>query len=180
MAKPFEMWRDIPNTKGLYQASRNGEVRRVRADGSTRPVRTRIYMVRGGAAPRARVTLSIDGKRYDKLLMQCMVRAWLPALPDGMTYHHKNGDTLDNRLENLTPISRAALGRRSGLQSRSMSVEKIDRDGNVVALYRSVREAARDNYVSESYVRHRCYRQVKKQYSMIDYTFRFEEGKRYE
>ena len=173
-----DFWRDIPGTGGKYQASRGGDVRHVWPSGKTTPLRP--YLVRGESHKRHRYTLyihmRIGGKDWIATLMSVIAMTFKGAPPPGMCWHHANGCQFDNRPENIQPIDRHDLGRRSGAASRRKSVEMLDRDGNVVELYTSAREAARANYISYEAVIQRCYGRIKNPYSLTGYTFQYEDS----
>ena len=56
-------------------------------------------------------------------------------------------------------------------------VVKVDRDGRILAEYRSAREAARKNYLSTNTVVNRCLGKVKEPYRLdgCDYKYKEEE-----
>ena len=56
------------------------------------------------------------------------------------------------------------------------AVEKIDRQGRVVARYRSVKEAAAANFMCQPSVAARCYGRVKKCWDADGCTYRFAES----
>lgn len=57
-------------------------------------------------------------------------------------------------------------------------VQKLNRDGNVVETYGSVREAAKKNYMDKSAVYNRCAGKVKDTYGLDGFDYRYEpEGK---
>lgn len=59
---------------------------------------------------------------------------------------------------------------------RCRIVEKIDSDGNVLATYRSVDEAAEANYVTRTVVTCRCLNKLKTDpFRLSDFTFRYKE-----
>ena len=87
---------------------------------------------------------------------------------------HVNGSKLDNRICNLKKESRSEAGLRSA-DNKRRSIEKVDREGNVIELYRSQAEAAMKNYISKNSVSARCLGKVQNPYDLTGYTFRYEE-----
>lgn len=125
---------------------------------------------------RAEVMLrKADGGRTKQPVVRLMANAFLGGQRPGYAIIHKNGVRMDNSLNNLKVVERKEAGKYSGC-SRRRSVEKIDRDGNVVALYKSIREAAKANYVGSSSVSDRCRGKVKDPFDYIGFSFRYEEG----
>lgn len=173
-----DYWRDIPGTGGKYQASRGGEVRHVWPNGKTTPLRP--YLQHSECHKRSRyrpmIHMRIDGRDRIMPLMSVIAKTFKTDLPPGMCWHHANGRQYDNRPENIQPIDRRELGRKTGAQSMRKSVEMVDRSGNVVELYTSTREAAKANHMSHEAVRQRCVGGVKNPYSLSGYTFRYEDA----
>ena len=59
------------------------------------------------------------------------------------------------------------------------SVEKIDKNGNVLKTYNNTIEAAEDNFISEGSVRYRCTGKMKEPFKFYDFTFRYKGGLRW-
>lgn len=70
---------------------------------------------------------------------------------------HKNGSSHDCSLRNLKWVSRQEAGRISG-GSRRKAVLKIDANGEVVHIYKSMSECARKEYITRATI----YRMIKK------------------
>jgi len=51
---------------------------------------------------------------------------------------------------------------------------KIDKAGNIVALYRSAREAAEKEFISHNSISTRCLNQVKHPYRLTGYNYQYE------
>lgn len=174
-----ENWRDIPRTDGKYQISRAGEVRHVWPSGLTTPMhpyaKPRKRKDGTWVGSRICVNLRINGKCSTRLLFACLTSAWLTPPPPGMVYYHKNGVLSDNHLANVGLIDRRELGRKNGPRSKRKSVEMVDPDGNVVALYSSAREAAEMNYMYVQTVIDRCENRIKKPFALTGYSFRWED-----
>ncbi|MBR6571537.1 MAG: hypothetical protein IKK75_13895 [Clostridia bacterium] len=175
--KHHEYWRDIPGTGGKYQASRNGEVRHVWPNGNTTMLSP--YLLHSKCKRHCRYRLHIhmrvDGKDKVVALLSVMAMTWMGAAPPGMVWHHANGNMWDNRVENIKPITRQALGKKTGALAARKSVEMLDAAGNVVELYTSAREAGRANNMSYQAVIDRCHGKVKKPFALTGYTFRYED-----
>jgi hypothetical protein len=110
-----EIWKPIPGYEGIYEASNLGRIRT--AEGKT------TYSVRHGERhwkqrilkPKScsdfrktgyRVTLWKDKKCKDFLVARLVCTTWHENLIDtGMTVNHKDGDRLNNKIENLEWLS---------------------------------------------------------------------------
>ena len=108
-----EVWKDIPNYEGLYQASSLGRIRT--AEGKTtyterhgaRRWKSRIMRGRGDYRKTGRrVSLWKNGVVKDWLVARLVAITFLGYPKNGAnTVNHKNGDRLDNRLENIEWLS---------------------------------------------------------------------------
>ena len=92
----------------------------------------------------------------------------------GKSITHRNGAKLDNSIWNLKVMSKSDTSRLSGSPKRR-PVEMIDREGNVVELYRSQAAAAKANFISKNSVSERCRNRLKDPYLLTGYTFRYEK-----
>lgn len=108
-----EIWKDIPDYEGLYQASNYGRIRT--APGKTtftqrhgvRHWKCRIMKGRGDSYTTGkRVGLWKNGKVKDWLVARLVAITFLdkPA-KEANTVNHINGNRLDNRIENLEWLS---------------------------------------------------------------------------
>lgn len=171
-------WRDVCGYGGKYQVSRHGDVRRVYGSGL---VHDMSAYTKSGRQFRARrfVKLTKDGKSKEEPLLQIVAAAWLGPTPAGKVPYHLNGNVTDNRADNIGFIDRQTLGKRTGAMADARAIVfKVDRDGNVVEIYHSAREAAKANFMSYQTVLDRCHNKVKKPYALNGYTFQFEEKPR--
>lgn len=141
----MEQWKDIPGYVGRYQISDKGRVRSLQFKGKPRqpPLIIKPTLRADGVMM---VCLTDDNKSQQKhVLPRLMAVTWL-GLPKGseLFAYCKNGDNTDFSLENIGIATRAerccAVIRRP--------VRKVLREtGEVVAVYSSVREAAKQNYM---------------------------------
>ena len=168
-------WRDICGYGGKYQVSRHGEVRRVNSTGL---VHDMTAYTKSGRQFRGRlfVKLTKGGKSEEKPLLQIVAAAWLGQTPAGKVPYHMNGIVTDNRADNIGFITRSELGKRTGAMADARAIVfMVDRDGEVVEIYRSAREAAKANFMSYQSVLDRCHNRIKNPYALNGYTFQFEE-----
>lgn len=89
-----ETFKEIPNSRGLYEAGTMGHIRRsgrlLRNNRDTNGYRS-VSICIGGVAVRHRV---------HRLIAETYI-----GIPDGMVVNHRNGDTSDNRLCNLEVVT---------------------------------------------------------------------------
>ena len=102
----MEVWKDIPNYEGLYQASNTGLIRSI--EGKTtysvlhgvRHWKSRVMKPRGSG--RKIVALWKDGKAKDCYIHNLVAITFLGQPPrKGMTVNHKDGNPENNCVDNL-------------------------------------------------------------------------------
>lgn len=160
----MEMWREIPGYEGIYEASNLGNIRS--CEGKTtytehhgirrwkqRVLKQRIQTKRGGRSD-ARVSLWRDGKEKTWLVARLIGMAWCSGYAEWETINHINGDSLDNRAENLEWVSvgeNIRKGFETGLYSSVQDPVQLWCDG-VTFNFASKAEASRFIGRSHSYV----------------------------
>ncbi len=167
-------WKDIPGYDGRYQADKEGNVRRVYKSGKTRILTPFPKKMRG--SQRLLVKISIDGKGRDVVLMQLIARTFLGQAPKGYVAHHKNGCQSDNYLNNIEYIRNEELGKINGARARRKPVAKLGRDGEVVEVYSSAREAGRKNYMSYQTIIDRCNGVCKSAFASDGFAYAWEDS----
>lgn len=137
----IEQWRIFNDTK--FEVSSLGRIRKPIKD-SYRYYKP--YMTLKGKNKNITVLkCKIESKEYRvvDLIKKCFL-----SDKDGVIYY-LNGDNLDNRVDNLKIISRKEHGKITGGRSKSRMVCKINNETDeVVEIYRSAREAGRENFCS--------------------------------
>lgn len=136
-----EIWKDIPDYEGIYQASNFGRIRTA-PNKTTYTLRhgyrhweTRIMRGRGNNKQTgARVGLWKNGVCKDWLVARLVAITFL-GKPDSEnnTVNHKNGNRLDNRIENLEWLNLADNIRHAfitGLHSQNIRVSLCDGENN--------------------------------------------------
>lgn len=149
-----EIWKDIPQFSGLYEASNYGRIRRteryiVRNNGNPLFLKERIMKQVKKSNGRMYVNLYKDGKKYCKTVHRLVMSAHVPN-PEHLEHiNHKDEDPTNNRLDNLewctewynhhygTKIERVA-------QKQCKPINCYDIDGNFIKTYDSIKEASKD------------------------------------
>ena len=171
----IETWRNTPGYNGKYQVDMEANVRRVYPSGKTREMTP--YHKKMSGSQRLIVKLTDDkGKSKEVILLQIMAKTFLGPAPDGCVPYHKNGCQSDNYIQNIAYISREELGKKTGSKSRRQSVVKIDVLGEIVDIYYSGREAARENYMSYQTIIDRCNGKCKSAFAPDGYAYAWEDS----
>lgn len=110
-----EIWKDIPNYEGLYQASNKGQIRTHKDKVTYTKRHGKRHWKQRVLKPKSknsiigyRVTLWKDGKGKDYLVARLVGTTFLENLIDtNMTINHKDGNRLNNHVDNLEWLSRA-------------------------------------------------------------------------
>lgn len=116
-----------------------------------------------------------DNRKVDVPLVWLVADAFMGGRKPGLAIVHKNGAKLDCSVGNLKFVSHKTCGLLS-CGNRRKAVEKIDRDGNVLALYRSATEAARANYMVKNAVGQRCRNELADPFALTGFSFRYEKA----
>lgn len=149
-----EIWKDIPEYEGLYQASNMGNIRTVEGkitSNARYPVRKWKSIVlkpkkrmRKTGAYDPRVELWKDGKHKSLLVSRLVAMTWCKGYRKELTVNHIDGNTLNNRSDNLEWITRVEnihKGYETGLYANCFKKCKLTCNGNEKE-FKSLREAS--------------------------------------
>ena len=173
-------WREIPGYDGAYEINFEGEVRSWRYRGerfAKKPTMLKPYCRRRRNRNRGQTNCryvrltSPDGKSRDVPVMHLVIEAWLGGRRPGMVPYHINGDLADNSVNNIGWTTSSELGKKYGANAKRIPVAKVTESGEVVAFYRSAREAARENHMSYQTVIDRCNGRVKRPFLLDGYNY---------
>lgn len=141
-----EMWKDIPNYEGIYQASTFGRIRT--CEGKTtytkrhgiRHWKQRILKTKGETYKTGyRVTLWKNGKSKDWLVHRLIATTFLGE--SDLTVNHIDGNRFNNHIANLEWCSKAEnirKGFETGLYSTAKKILIINKITNEKCIYRSL------------------------------------------
>lgn len=171
-----ETWVDVPGYEGTHQANYNGNIRRIYSKSGKKKILTPYHKKMKGSQ-RLVVKMTANGHSKEVVVMSIIARTFLGICPAGYMPIHKNGLQEDNCAGNIMYISREEAGKLTGAASRRKPVAKIDCNGEVIAFYKSAREAARYNFMSYQTIIDRCNGKVKGIYAPDGYVYVWDEDK---
>ena len=169
-----ETWRDIPGFEGIYQADREGNIRRLYQNGKVRILTP--YHKKMSGSQRLVVKLTANGKSREVVVVQAIARTFLGPPPAGYIPVHRNGCQSDNYVNNIKYISRQQAGKIYGARSKRKAVVKIDSHGEIVEVYPSARRAGKANYLSHQTVTDRCNGKCKSPFAPDGYAYAWEDS----
>ena len=159
-----EGWYDIPGYGGRYQINYYGNIRRVLKNGRYKDLHPFIKKSNG------RRCVKLNSK--EAVVLKLMQRTFIGELPEGIVAYHKNGMLADDCLGNIGTATRESLGKMTGTWNEcELAVAKINSDGEIVAFYKSAREAGRMNYMSYQTILDRVNGKVKSLYAPDGYVY---------
>lgn len=171
-----EVWKPIPGYEGIYEASNLGKIRSafgkttvdkngVKKVWEQRELKPKVGKRKSGKKDK-RVSLWKNGEESTQLVARLVAMAFLDIPYDKLTVNHINGNTMDNRIENLEWVTLAENiqhGFATGLyKSSQKAVVLEDKDGNQMR-FESMADASKYLGRSHSYVSevisgcHYCY-----------------------
>ena len=172
------MWKDIKGFEGKYQVSYSGEIRRLYKNTEPRILKPYKKAGNGRKITRNRLFIGLvdyKGKKHVFMVHQAVGRHFLGKLPcKEMVLHHKNGTVTDNWASNLAYIDRRSLGKKTGASSNRQPVVKINKNGEIINVYSSAREAGRQNFMSYQTINDRCNNKCKKAFAPDGYEYAWE------
>ena len=158
-------WQDIKGYEGKYQASFDGQIRRIHK--TTAPRILQPYRKRTGNKNAVKQWLFVkltdaNGKTKECAVHRVVAEVFWGDCPEGCVVRHKNELLTDNCAANLEYISRRELGRLTGASARRKPVVKINKNGEIIGNYSSARACGRKNFMSYQTIIDRCNNMCKK------------------
>ena len=145
----MERWKAIEGYEGLYEVSDMGNVKSLRKGRNLKPCNNgNGYMV---------INLRLNGKSKTTFVHRLVCGAFHGKHVEGLFVNHKNGVRDDNRVSNLEWVTQqennADMVKRGThqydkamfkfyWQKRERYVECLDRDGNPLAVFNSIKKAS--------------------------------------
>jgi hypothetical protein len=150
-SEPPPQQMDLPGYDGRYYVRMDGTVwRRYKTKDC------RIYGLRKRRGREMKLIHPVTGMKVTTMSW-IMKQTYFRSIPDGFVLQHLNGLESDWHINNLEPVSRAELGRRTHRSYGARSVFKVDPDtGTVIEIYSSAREAGRENFCSYQTILDAC------------------------
>lgn len=164
-----EQWRPIPGTDGLYEISRHAEIRSWRMPGGkhatgARAKEPRILtpVIQRKKDGHRFLTISLwiaEGRRVTFIVKYLMRDIWMQGPKEGMVVRIIDSNPENCSLHNLEYVPQAK-GNRKYEDSQRRPVAKRSINHEIVAYYKSVREAAEKNYITQSAMSKRIKRKI--------------------
>lgn len=155
----MEIWKDIPNFEGIYQASNLGRIKSLWFTSNYQHkkfYREKIMKPKISKDGCSRVELWKDGKHKTYLVYRLVATTFLENLIDtNMTVNHKDGNRLNNNIDNLewlTLKENIQHGFRTGLYHCRKPIKLINKNNNQTIICKSMAEASELMGKNKSYI----------------------------
>lgn len=160
-------WRSVVGYEGLYEVSNDGRVRTVEHITNGHAIMSTELSIKIYKSQRyARVRLYRDGKSKDYMVHRIVAEAFIPNPDNKPQVNHIDGNRSNNRVENLewcTASENQRHAYRTGLKDiedtithTRKKVRQIDADGNVIKIWHSMSDAARELGLQVSNISNCC------------------------
>lgn len=133
-----EKWVDLDFIPGTYEISNKGKVRN--------KVTGLILKTGIDRYGYEKINLSIKGKKYYTTIHRLVARAFLPAIPDKTQVNHKDGNKLNNHVDNLEWVNaKENVGHsyEKLLNGNTSHARLTDLSTNMVIVFKSVKSLAK-------------------------------------
>ena len=160
----MEIWKDIPNYEGYYQASNLGRIKSLLFQNNLnnkKYKREKILKPKLTKDNCSRVELWKDGKHKTYLTYRLVALTFLGKPEEGMTVNHKDGNRLNNNIDNLEWCTRKENiqhAYRTGLYKNQKKVKIENIENGSINNFRSLAEASKfigknRGYLSEQIIK---------------------------
>ena len=171
MTKVEEVWKDINGFEGRYQISNFGRVKSLgHNDRLNRRFKEIVLKQAINAGGYRCVRIYKDGLNYTKKIHRLVSEAFIPTVPGKTIINHKDGNKLNNSIENLewcTYGENMSHAIRTGLNSTRSAVavraetgkkpiEQCDSRGNRLNKFSSAADASRETGINRGNISSCC------------------------
>ena len=165
-----EIWGDIPNYEGLYQASNSGRIKSldkiVNDNGGKLLVKGRILKPSIDDKGYLQIVLTKNGKRKSYKIHRLIALTFISNPNKLLEVNHKNEIKLDNRVENLewcTHKYNCNYGTRNYrcTKHRNHKVIQFDLFGTYIKTYNSLKEAEQQTNIKYQNIYACCINKIK-------------------
>lgn len=157
-------WKQIKGFDGLYELRNDGLLHCFKKKGCHKDVFTYGYDNGKGYL---RFHLSKNNKSKMVEVSHLVYQTFVGDIPNGYDIHHKNGNSKDNRVENLELIEEKIHSRlhypdkmeqmiKKSNEIRSKTIQQYTLDGEFVNEYKSSNEASRQTNISQGNISMCC------------------------
>lgn len=167
-----QRWKVVPGTDGKYLANPDGQLCHLTKKG--KKIITEGYMHKHRCHRYVAVKMTLNGKATEHKLSRVIWETFHGPIPEGMGVVHIDRILTNNKLSNLVLMTKEQSGNKYGKLCADRIVMKVAPDGEVEEIYRSAREAARQNHMSYQTVLDRCNHKVKKPFALDGYNYLWE------
>ena len=146
------MWKYVKGYEGMYEVSTSGEIRSVKRptvykDGRIGIHQGRVLKTSINKKGYLRTDLTKEGKRKSVLIHRVVAETFIPNPEGKEQVNHKDGNKLNCHVRNLewnTNEENILHANENGLRNTKQpkEVEQYDKEGNLIATYRSQYNAA--------------------------------------
>lgn len=143
-----EEWRDVVGYEGFYEVSSLGNVRSIeRINANNQKTYSKIKNIRKDRYGRLRTMLSKDGVKKTIPIHRLVAMAFVDGYFEGATVNHKDENPCNNYYKNLEWMTKGdnnrygTKARRTG-DKNGKPVEQLTLNGEHIAFFKSIKEAA--------------------------------------
>lgn len=154
----MENWKAIAGYESRYEVSTGGKVRCLNFNHTGKP---RILKLRKRRDGYLLVDLCKDGNRKSTYVHRLVAEAFIPNPQNLDTVNHRDEDKTNNNVSNLEWMTlldnnRYGTHDKRVAEARSKQVKQLDKRGNLLATYPSMREAERRTGIAASHIAKCC------------------------
>lgn len=152
MESENEIWRPIVGYEGLYEVSSTGRIRSVDRivfqQGRNQMYRGKIMMPYKNNSGYYAIRLSKNNKKNNELVHRIVAKAFIPNPNNYPVINHKDEVRINNNISNLEWCTykyniNYGTARERLSEANGQKVAQYDLNGNLIKLYKSIKEAAR-------------------------------------